>query len=601
MTTRLSIFALCLAGCSTLPANPCGELTRRNDRCVCPDGAIPLDDWSCELEDGRVITAPGAPDGYSPLGDGGIELDSDTSCTARPEVCNGLDDDCDGRIDEHPTECAFENAVTACVGGTCTFSMCTDGHLDCDATIGCEVDGRSDRANCGACGNVCGLTETCNAGRCSGPTISVLAQAVGYRVTGSHPRPVFLTSSGSGGWGISGTASEAVVLNEVTSPPSDGSDDAVSFSVRSSGVAGFHRRFGGPGVQNVEGVGTDALGSLYSIGTYTSAPVGTDWQGAGAYLSALSPTGDLRWSRQLLFDRYTNARFGFSALRDGTSFVLLHENFGNRVTIRNGTFTHAVNERECTTLIQFDSAGNPLFLRNYDWCDGARGISASGTDRSYLVYGHFENLHTRVRLPGYEFVPAPDTVWYVGAAKFALDGALSWARFWACPGSDTGSINSAVIDDSGDVVFVGGCPGESTINFGGDDIHEVGFMVRMDSDGNHVWSRPLPSDPRRIIMGHDGHLYVSGEGRGPLDFGLGFAGGSGRITNHWVASYSLADGDVRFGHVFAGSGNLTSGDTVEVDAGRLLTSFVYRDPISVGGVTYTPPRPTVMVVGLDLP
>ncbi len=63
------------------------------------------------------------------------------------------------------------NAAAACVGGGCV-TFCVTGFLDCDGldTTGCEVNVRTDLANCGACGRACttaNATPACTMSQCT--------------------------------------------------------------------------------------------------------------------------------------------------------------------------------------------------------------------------------------------------------------------------------------------------------------------------------------------------------------------------------------------------------------------------------------------------
>lgn len=114
----------------------------------------------------------GRPDAGASVDDGGREdVDAaacfenpdpgDVSCPeVCPEVCNGKDDDCDGRTDEVPAQasCRLPNARAACASGFCALNACEDGFMSCDGLpqTGCEVDIAGDPANCGGCGNDCG-------------------------------------------------------------------------------------------------------------------------------------------------------------------------------------------------------------------------------------------------------------------------------------------------------------------------------------------------------------------------------------------------------------------------------------------------------------
>lgn len=95
---------------------------------------------------------------------------SDT-CAPTPERCNGVDDDCDGRVDETPeadSSCLFPHAAGACFGGRCTLTRCDADRGDCDGDFanGCETALRIDVDHCGACGRRCGGFDACVGATC---------------------------------------------------------------------------------------------------------------------------------------------------------------------------------------------------------------------------------------------------------------------------------------------------------------------------------------------------------------------------------------------------------------------------------------------------
>ena len=64
------------------------------------------------------------------------------ACTHTSELCNALDDDCDGKVDEDAeSDCIFSHSVGACASaGQCVLADCETGYRDCNMRVqdGCE-------------------------------------------------------------------------------------------------------------------------------------------------------------------------------------------------------------------------------------------------------------------------------------------------------------------------------------------------------------------------------------------------------------------------------------------------------------------------------
>ncbi|MCA9561532.1 MAG: hypothetical protein KC583_23455 [Myxococcales bacterium] len=160
---------------------------------------------ACEFGNYRVACANsecqilGCPEGFFDRdGDPENGCEAEIECTGAPtaEVCNGMDEDCDGRVDENfdlmvnvlncgacNNPCRLDNATPFCDGGRCRIRRCDPGYgnVDGDETNGCEpcaptnpgperCDGEdndcdglvdegfdldTDPENCGACGERC--------------------------------------------------------------------------------------------------------------------------------------------------------------------------------------------------------------------------------------------------------------------------------------------------------------------------------------------------------------------------------------------------------------------------------------------------------------
>ena len=165
--------SLCLAPCSEAQCPTgyeCAAVAGAGQRCV-PDSGF------C----GTCVD--GDSDGFV-VGDlCGTQDCDDTQSQIFPgaaEVCNTVDDDCDGRIDEDTNRltdpnncgtcgnvCDAETTTGECMAGRCRATSCAEGFIDCDGDLsnGCERD-EDDVNVCGGCDDLAGATPGAACGTC---------------------------------------------------------------------------------------------------------------------------------------------------------------------------------------------------------------------------------------------------------------------------------------------------------------------------------------------------------------------------------------------------------------------------------------------------
>ncbi|MCB9637034.1 MAG: putative metal-binding motif-containing protein, partial [Sandaracinus sp.] len=145
---------------------------------------------ACRFIPGRAI-----------VGEDCNDADETVSPGAR-DVCNGVDDDCDGTIDEGAeTLCrdalgVVEAACTHLEGEDtprCVVTSCAGSRYDCnlDPSDGCEADVCSDLAHCSACGGFEGRCDFgfCDRGRCA-PSSTAIGVAGGRVLRDRDGAPV---------------------------------------------------------------------------------------------------------------------------------------------------------------------------------------------------------------------------------------------------------------------------------------------------------------------------------------------------------------------------------------------------------------------------
>jgi hypothetical protein len=98
------------------------------------------------------------------------------------ETCDGIDQNCNGTIDDGAAaSCAIPPHGTAsCTGAVCGIASCNAGFGDCNGLTpdGCEINTSTNSNNCGTCGHVCSGGAACSGGTCALACLSLANDAV---------------------------------------------------------------------------------------------------------------------------------------------------------------------------------------------------------------------------------------------------------------------------------------------------------------------------------------------------------------------------------------------------------------------------------------
>jgi hypothetical protein len=130
--------------------------------CSKPCDVPNVETYLCQNADCKIAKCVAGFENFNGKYDDGCE------CTINPEVCDGVDNDCDGAVDEGEEACpGMEDCVGSCVDGLCE---CSAGCDFCEGMCVTFLSYFEDPENCGYCGNNCALPNTivygCEGGNC---------------------------------------------------------------------------------------------------------------------------------------------------------------------------------------------------------------------------------------------------------------------------------------------------------------------------------------------------------------------------------------------------------------------------------------------------
>jgi hypothetical protein len=331
------------------------------------------------------------------------------------------------------------------------------------------------------------------------------------------------------------------------------------------------KRFGDPNDQRAIGVASTAAGDAVVAGNFAGS---LDF---GNGIPLVSPSGASAFVAQLDGAsggyRWANS-FGGGAARgvavDAAGNVLVVGYFSGAADFGGGTVT-STGVRDAF-VVELDPGGLYKWSRNF----GAPGAFALGTGIALsatgdvLVTGYFQGA--------INFGGGGGPVTSAGAQDVfvaKLDGSSGgylWAQHFGGPTDQAPQSGGIAVDSSGNVVVTGYFLGST--DFGGGPLASTGasdvFVVKLNASGAHLWSKHFGgsgslSSGRSVAVDASGVL-VAGGFSGPLDFGGGPITASGSADAFLLKLDAASGAHVWSQHFGAGPmSSITAASGVTVD------------------------------------
>lgn len=278
---------------------------------------------------------------------------------------------------------------------------------------------------------------------------------------------------------------------------------------------------------------TDAAGNIYTSGRYDGDidfGLGVLPPAGKRYLLKLDPAGHPLWQKS-----YGGGLIR-SMLTDAAGNLLVVGSVYNGTDLGNGPVNLSTGQG--LFVMKIDPAGTPLWIKTfatyigndvYDW------MLAIGPSSELAVIA---TLKTDVDLGGGTL--AAHGKRDVVVAKLDAAGGHLWSKRFGGPDEDLGI--GVAVDAQGAVLITGQAMG---IDLGGGPLGATGtmFLAKLDSAGQHVWSKALgggPGDvaPSGMTLDPSGNITVTGMAPAGFDLGGGTQFAAGADSTCFVAKLS---------------------------------------------------------------
>lgn len=293
----------------------------------------------------------------------------------------------------------------------------------------------------------------------------------------------------------------------------NGITDIYLVKLSSSGQLIWAHNYGGTSHDDSYGIHLDTLGNSYITGG----------RGPNVYISKISPSGYLNWSKEMII---TNGlALGFSICTDDSGNVYSVGNFRGTIDMDpdSGTYnlTDIGNDYD-VYISKLDSSGNFIWAKQI--------IGSDMSEVASILVDHYGHLYLAGRFSGnlsLGTLSLSSSKYETFVAKMNVSGMFLWAK--KTNSQNTTNTESMVLDANVNMYITGDFkgvtdfdPGVGTANLTSTGLRDA-FILKLDSSGNYLWSRSYGGPgfddySYSIAVDNSGYILSTGSFGGTADF-----------------------------------------------------------------------------------